>query len=109
MLATFDTCSHHAPASPSVYGGFEISRYGTAPRCASRVRYARTSARYCVFVELHGVTRSAPKSSFSAITGVWQTVEATARAQDLAGAACAASSVNGFDGWPTRVGNLRSK
>ena len=36
-------------------------------------------ARYCAVVVVHGVGVCAPKSSFSAIQGVWQPVTETAK------------------------------
>ena len=57
-------------ASPPVYGGFAIESAVVAPSAFSARRNARTFARYCAVVSVHGVGVCAPKSSFSAISGV---------------------------------------
>ena len=78
-IATCEICRHHSfPSSLAVNGGFAIESNGRAPSASSAVRNWSTFERYCPFVVDQGVGVCAPKSSFSAIIGVWQPVTETA-------------------------------
>ena len=66
-------------ASPSVNGRVERSRNGRAPSSRRRLTKMITFWRYWVFVGDHGVARFEPHISLSAIHGVAQADEATAR------------------------------
>ena len=86
-----------------VYGRFESSRNGRAPRSCSRCRYASTFARYCAVVAVHGVGNCAPKSSFSAISGWSQPEDVTAVSKSLSARAWIVEGSAGLDGVPTRL------
>ncbi len=92
-----------------MYGGFAIVSAVVAPSASRSCISASTLARYCALFVLHGVSVCAPKSSFSAISGVWQPVTSCANANsDFA----FASIVDGSAGAvvvPTRLFNDRSK
>ena len=109
MSDTCTTARHQSPATSPPNGGEEMSRYGCAPRAASWVSKASTSARYCVLPADHGVWIVEPKSSFSAISGVWQPVCLTAASNSLFAVSTTAAGSAGASGVPTRLPSLRSK
>ena len=78
MLATSATARHQSPAVLAVYGFALTSSHGCAPRARRVCRKSRTLARYCSFVGDHGTASHEPKSSFSAITGLEQSIDCAA-------------------------------
>jgi len=88
MSATFEIERHQATASGEpAYGVLLIRMTGWAPFAASACRKARTLARYCAVVGVHGVGSEAPKSSFSTVSGVAQPARSTALAYSASAAA----------------------
>ena len=109
MSETCATARHQSPAVSPPYGGDAISRYGCAPRAASCVSSASTSARYCALPADQGVWVVAPESSFSAINGVSQPVCLTAASNSLFATSAIVAGSAGASGVPTRLPSLRSK
>ena len=66
-------------------------------------------ARYCAVVAVQGVGVWAPKSSFSAIHGVWQPVTETAKSKSRSARVSISAGSAGTVGVPTRLLKLRSK
>ena len=66
-------------------------------------------ARYCAVVVVHGVGVWAPKSSFSAIHGVWQPLTETAKSKSRSARSTIVAGSFGTVGVPTRLLKLRSK
>ena len=100
---------HHCAASPPVLGGFAIVTAGLAPRSASRRTRASVFARYCAVVAVQGAGVCAPKSSFSAIHGVWQPVTVTAKSKSRSARSAIVAGSAGTVGVPTRLLKFRSK
>ena len=80
-----------------------------APSASSAWTSASTLARYCALVALHGVGVCAPKSSFSAISGVAQPVTCCANTNSFAALSWMVAGSAGADGVPTRSFRCRSK
>jgi hypothetical protein len=66
-------------------------------------------ARYWAVVVVHGVGVCAPKSSFSAIHGVWQPLTETAKSNSRSALLSISAGSAGCVGVPTRLLKLRSK
>ena len=66
-------------------------------------------SRYCSVVPVQGVGVCAPKSSFSAIQGVAQSVTETAKSKSLSAFSTMVAGSAGAVGVPTRLLKLRSK
>ena len=66
-------------------------------------------ARYCAVVVVQGVGVCAPKSSFSAIHGVWQPVTETAKSKRRSARSAIVAGSAGTVGVPTRLLKFRSK
>jgi hypothetical protein len=92
-----------------VYGGFAIVTPTVAPRARSWRTSRSTFSRYCAVVGVHGVGVCAPKSSFSAIHGVWQPVTETAKSKSRFARSTIVAGSFGRVGVPTRLLKLRSK
>ena len=108
-IAVCAACRHQSAASPPVYGGFAIVIAGVAPSLASSWSSNRTFARYCALVVLQGVGVCAPKSSFSAISGVAQPVTCTAKSNNRCAFAAIDAGSAGATVVPTRSFRWRSK
>src|SRR5690348_15070352 len=111
MSATFATESHHAIASlEAVNGGVLTRRTGWAPLAARSCRKARTFARYCVVVAVHGVDAEAPNSSLTTTSPVEQPpLAVTAVWYRFSAAASSVEGSAGVPGVPTSLLNRRSK
>src|SRR5215218_2518878 len=107
--AAFAAARHQSAASPPVYGGLAIVIAGRAPSFFSSWRSVSVLARYCAFPADHGVGVCAPKSSFSAITGVEQPVTVTAKSNRRFARSGIDARAVGAVGVPTRLLKLRSK
>ena len=90
-------------------GGFAIVIAVVAPSAFSARSSARTLARYWAVVAVHGVGVCAPKSSFSAISGVLQPVTCTAKSNSFWALPAIVAGSAGALGVPIRSFRCRSK
>src|SRR4029078_4454584 len=78
MSAYFESSRHQSPATSPVYGALGTRITGCAPSDESRFIYIIPCRRYWALFDVHGVTRFAPLSSFSAMIGRVQPLDSAA-------------------------------
>src|SRR5438034_257303 len=109
MSATCATSRHQPGESIGVFGLDGTSRNGRAPLAASSLRSPRTFVRYWAVGAFQGVGAVGPRSSLSAIHGVWQADEAAAASKSRSAAPTTVAGSAGAAGLPTNFSRFISQ